>query len=113
MPAGRRYPKLPTPRGRGFAGLDDQAAVGAMQTGLEQAGNGFVQHAAFVAARAWHSAGSILTGGDPACAPIAAVRSRMQVRSRVRRSALRARQQCRGSARPARTRVGFIHPYDK
>ncbi|WP_298362724.1 hypothetical protein [uncultured Bradyrhizobium sp.] len=68
MPAGRRYPKLLTPRGRGFAGLDDQAAVGVMQTGLEQAGNGFVQHAAFAAERAWHGVGSILTGSDTACA---------------------------------------------
>lgn len=112
MPAGRRNPKLLAPRGRGFTGLEDQAPVGAMQIGLEQGGNGVVQHAAFVAARAWHSAGSILTGGDAACAD----RRRqipLQFRSRVRRSALRARQRCRGSARPTRTRVGFIHPYDK
>ncbi|MGY4311007.1 hypothetical protein [Bradyrhizobium sp. JR3.5] len=55
MLAGDRYPKLLAPRGRGFTGLDGQVPIGAMQTGLEQTGNGLVRHAEFVAARTWHS----------------------------------------------------------
>ncbi|UFX47597.1 hypothetical protein HAP47_0013385 [Bradyrhizobium sp. 41S5] len=90
MLAGRCDPKLLAPRGRGFTELDGQAPIGAMQTGLEQAGNGLVRHAEFVAARAWHSAGSIITGTDVAradscrqilhagplaCAPLGVARS--------------------------------------
>ena len=67
MLAGRRYPKLLAPHDRGFTGLDGQAPIGAMQTGLEQTGNGLVRHAEFVAARPWHSAGSIIMVADTAC----------------------------------------------
>ncbi|WP_342727777.1 hypothetical protein AAFG07_13955 [Bradyrhizobium sp. B097] len=66
MLAGRRYPKLLAPRGRGFTGLDGQAPIGAMQIGLEQTGNGLVRHAEFVVARPWHSAGSIILVADTA-----------------------------------------------
>ena len=57
------YPHLFAPIDLGFTTLKNRIIMGSMHTGLEEAPDGFVQMAAFYAARARGGVGLMVTGG--------------------------------------------------